>query len=116
MAGHSKSFDVSNPSRHVTDPKNYGTAQRTAGVPKHLYRFIETERLADTQEGHATIVVAWKGRDPVYNEMFEATTPDELHEAIAAGWSETGPVMPLMPTETPAPLVGRRAKRESAAA
>lgn len=72
---------------------------RGAGVPAHLYKLAE-------KESPTTIIVAWKGLTPVYNEMVEVKTREALQSRVADGWSDTGPIVPSDDAE--APVVPRR--------
>ncbi len=99
----SKTFDVSDPKRHVTDPQGLGDVARSAGG-KTLYR-------AATEETPTTLIVDWQGRTPIYNEVTVAATKADVARLVADGWSDTGPVLG---SDETAPTVGRR--RQHAAA
>lgn len=67
-------FDGANPPKKVTDPKP-GPARQ------HLYRFA-------FEPGDTTVVVAWKAKQPIHNDVLAVTTDDEKAASLAAGYSD----------------------------
>lgn len=70
-------FDNLAPPKLVTDPEGKGSQTR---FPKTLYRHV-------TKAGEDTLVVAWHGRTPIYNEQAVVSDEAELEEKTKQGWS-----------------------------
>lgn len=81
-------FDNLDPKRIITDPDNLGAERHW---PKALYRFVP----------HATedsLIVAWKGKEPIHNESIRVHDETALEEHVTAGWA-TKPQMTAAPTK-----------------
>lgn len=80
----SKTFDNENPGRNVHNPNSVGSGQ-------HLYRRVDVARGDALPDG--TLIVAWKGKEPIHNEILDVQDEDAKAAALKDGWSES-PVVP----------------------
>lgn len=80
-------FDNLNPKKNVTDPKGSGDAL----FPRHVHKHVAVAKPADAPEG--ALVVAWAGKQPIYNEFLSVNNADELAAALKDGY-EDQPVVP----------------------
>lgn len=80
MADSTKAFDQLAPSKQITDPLGLG-AQGGGKFPAHLYRHV-------AESSETSLVVAWKGKAPIHNEVLEVGDQKALDEALDAGWSD----------------------------
>ncbi len=70
-------FNNLKPEKNITDPKNLGAV---TDYPQTLYRATPTP--TDT-----SLIVAWKGKTPVHNELDSAVDDADKANKIKDGWS-----------------------------
>lgn len=80
-------FNNLDPKKDVTDPK--GT--KDPNFPRHVHKHVAVAKKEDAPEG--SLVVAWAGKQPIYNVFLSVNNADELAAALKDGY-EDQPVVP----------------------
>lgn len=70
-------FNQADPKKHITDPKNLGA---NAQYPSHLFKFTP-------EPSPTSVVVAWKGKEPVHNEIVDAANEADEAAKVKDGYS-----------------------------
>jgi hypothetical protein len=75
-------FDNLKPGVSVTDPKGVALSPELKGapLPAHLYKHV-------AEKSDTSLVVAWKGKEPIHNESVIVGTEAEKAERLADGYS-----------------------------
>jgi hypothetical protein len=88
-----KEFNNLKPEKDITDPD--GLANAGPQFPRHVYRAVAAPVEGDEPLENA-VIVAWRGKAPVYNVFAVVGSEAELQDQIAAGYSDK-PVVPDAP-------------------
>jgi hypothetical protein len=73
-----KAFDNQKPDKDVHNPQNVSSGQ-------HLFKHVSVKKGDELPEN--TIVVAWKGKEPIHNEFLDVPDEESAKAAIKGGWS-----------------------------
>lgn len=98
-------FNNLDPKKDVTDPKG----NKDPNFPRHVHKHVTVvEKDANGKDvvPDGALVVAWKGKQAIYNEFLSVNDADELAAALADGY-EDQPVVPAAPVAEKATKKGK---------